>query len=429
MDVNNWTQNWDVLGTIDESGGQASVKIVSRKLDSQKNPKFLKVLNRQSDDERRSRFHREVSSYQTLNHSNIPKATETNSEFYADKSYKLYLVTDYIPGKTLSKYIESEGCIDSKTAIALTLKILQIAEYCHNNDWVHRDIKPDNIILNDDNPLDPYLIDFGISFNSQDLHGFQTEVGQEIGNRFLRLPELGIGSPNKRDPRSDVTSICGILFYALTGIQPVTLLNEQNQLPHQRNDAQTALTSILYGRQLLAVFDRGFQNNISNRWNTARDLIIKLSEIISQSDTLQNLNDSASLLAQIRRDANFENYSRLQQQRNLIARALRILDELFTTTIASIDLHFDTMQRSSDSSTQNKKIYGRGIRTIDEQIEIWFWFVISVIGTELIISIRHDEAESEILRTDAENPIFDAIFQEAAKVKFLTAIRERLHPQ
>jgi hypothetical protein len=65
-----------------------------------------------------------------------------------------------------------------------------------------------------------------MSFNGEaDLHDTQTLV--ELGNRFLRLPELGPSSVNKRDPQSDVTFCCGILIYLLTAVS-VHLRSEVN---------------------------------------------------------------------------------------------------------------------------------------------------------------------------------------------------------
>ena len=70
---------------------------------------------------------------------------------------------------------------------------------------------------------DPVLIDFGLSFNIEDDEVAATPTEQQVGNRFLALPELTTPGSEKRDPRADLASCCGIFYFALSGDQPMTL--------------------------------------------------------------------------------------------------------------------------------------------------------------------------------------------------------------
>ena len=145
---------------------------------------------------------------------------------------------------------------------------------------MHRDIKPDNIIVADGKP---YLVDFGLSFNKNDAPAHGTPSQDELGNRFCRLPELSVGSGAKRDPRSDVTFCAGILLYVLTAKMPAVLIDEEGRMPHQRDSIRNALESNLPAQliaSVLALFDRSFQMRLSSRWETAAQFRGELKRLL-----------------------------------------------------------------------------------------------------------------------------------------------------
>jgi len=176
-------------------------------------------------------------------------------------------------------------------AVNLVLKLLETIQYCHNLGIVHRDIKPDNIIMRRDNIADPVVIDFGISFNKSDAEGtILTEPWQQLGNRFLALPELQVNSSMQRDPRADITQCCGLLFFAIVGSPPVTLLDHEGRMPHQRPESQKALAK--HPDDLLAkvngIFDRAFGTHIDYRWQSIPELQQALIACISETENARN---------------------------------------------------------------------------------------------------------------------------------------------
>jgi serine/threonine-protein kinase len=132
---------------------------------------------------------REVASLQTLDIQGVPKVVESNADRYNDLRQNLYLVLDYIRGATLQERIQ-DGCLLLPDAISLLLKLVDIASYCHDQGVVHRDIKPDNVILKSNDVNNPVLLDFGQSFNHSDATDALTVTDQQLGNRFISLPEL-----------------------------------------------------------------------------------------------------------------------------------------------------------------------------------------------------------------------------------------------
>jgi serine/threonine protein kinase len=226
-----WEREWEgheILG----QGGQGVTRRVENRNTGQVG--CVKILSKQNDKERRMRFAREATAYDTCSHPLIPRLLVSNAHNHADTDYKLFLVTEYVCGPTLTQLIDEKERIDWIDGLKLTIALLGVVKYLHDNDWVHRDIKPDNIILRDRDVTAPVLLDFGLSYKEDIAETLDTEHGQEMGNRFLRLPELSIGSTTKRDDRSDLSFIGGILFYVLTGTLPATLQDSEGRMPHQR---------------------------------------------------------------------------------------------------------------------------------------------------------------------------------------------------
>ncbi|MGD1805200.1 protein kinase domain-containing protein [Dapis sp. BLCC M126] len=162
-------------------------------------------------------------------------------------------------------------------------------EYCHQRDVVHRDIKPDNIMVRNDSLTTPVLIDFGLSFNKEDDTNL-TPTGQDIGNRFFILPEHKRESGSQRDKKSDITQVCGILFFVITGKEPRHLLDEKGNKPHQTETARQKLSAlpehILF--KINRVFDRAFEIGIDSRWQSIPALKDNLINILESENKEYN---------------------------------------------------------------------------------------------------------------------------------------------
>ncbi|WP_081062483.1 serine/threonine protein kinase [Burkholderia cepacia] len=248
----------------------------------------IKVLGRQDDTERRSRFSREAMAYDTCQHAGVPKFVESNAHRHSDLKIELYIATEFIAGPTLEDYIKNQcGVMTLPDAIMCTIRLLEILQYLHDEQWVHRDIKPDNIILRNNQLSDPVLLDFGLCYKPGVTQDLETDLGQEIGNRFLRLPEFTIGSEDKQNLRSDLALAGGILYFTLTGIYPATLSDASQRLPHQK-EAVVAKLGLVAGHattRLLAFFDKALHPNPRKRYASAADMIKALNEINSVNAT------------------------------------------------------------------------------------------------------------------------------------------------
>jgi len=274
-----WTTRWEVIESIG-GGGQGLTKRVRSKQDG--SVAVLKVLKQQRDPDRRGRMHREAEALRTLSHPGIPKLLDSNTAEFGGTT-PLYMVIDLIDGPTLEKQVE-QGRFTLEEAIALTVRLVEIVAYCHVRSFGHRDVKPDNILMRRGSKQDPVLIDFGLSFNLDEEQPIGTPTEQQMGNRFLALPELTTPGSEKRDPRSDLASCCGIFYFVLSGHQPMTLRDGENKAPHERRDFARVLAGLPERPRTLVnlLFGRGFMYTSDQRYQDAAELRADLEGILAE---------------------------------------------------------------------------------------------------------------------------------------------------
>jgi serine/threonine-protein kinase len=294
-----WEDQWVRIRPAPTQGGQAH-SFIARPINGDGAPcVFIKTLHRTRVNDRRARgrFKREVTAYETLAGVGPPTLIDHNAETWLDRGTPMYMVVELIDGVDLRTYIERrKGGPDTSAALQCARVLAEVLNRCHENNVVHRDVKPANVVLRGGDLSRPVLVDFGLSFNNaaeDDL----TRVNEEIGNRFLRLPEHA--RPGSQDPASDVTQLAGIFLYTITGHEPRVLRDESGQMPHQRPETREALVTALDERQILRIssaFDRAFEIDLSRRFQTAPELISELEKAMQTQEGSGDLND---LLAQV----------------------------------------------------------------------------------------------------------------------------------
>ena len=274
-----WSENWEGIQEY-PGGGQGEAKRVRRKHDGYEG--FLKAIRNKRDSERRGRFFREASAYDTMKSPAIPRLVESNAHRHDDSEFVPYIVTEFIEGPTLWRWRQEQSEVDLGVAIKTTRELLMILSMCHASGLVHRDVKPDNIVLADGDHRRPVLLDFGLNFHEAAEEDLETEQEQELGNRFLRLPELSAGSLLKQDSRSDLSFAAGILYFLLTSRHPNVLQDAEGRLPHQRSDALEVLKRVAGAgvHRLLAFFDIAFAPQIADRFTNADTMLAQLVRVM-----------------------------------------------------------------------------------------------------------------------------------------------------
>lgn len=293
-----WKEQWEKLETL-PGGGQGEAYRARRRSDAKIG--FVKTIKSRRDPERRARFFREATAYDSFGIDGIPRLIESNAHLHADERFAPFIVTEFIEGSTLRSWREGQPTVSLDTAATITLGLLAILQACHAKGCVHRDVKPDNIILEGNVPSRVWLLDFGISYHELANTEFQTEGRQEVGNRFMRLPELSAGSISKQDLRSDICFAAGILFYLLTGDHPDVLEDSEGRLPHQRSAALTKLDKVASSQlpRLLALFDEAFSTRLINRFSTTQAMSERMNWILRDQPTEGSADANLAALREI----------------------------------------------------------------------------------------------------------------------------------
>ena len=172
----------------------------------------LKILSRRcaSDDGLVERFRSEARSAASLSHPNIVFIYDRGET--EDGTY--YIVMEYVPGGTLKDCILRKGSLSPDTAAAVATQVAEALEEAHRNGVIHRDIKPQNILITDWG--DVKVADFGIARAASSSTA--TETGWIMGTAHYVSPEQVVGEPVS--PRSDLYSLGIVLYEMLTGELP-----------------------------------------------------------------------------------------------------------------------------------------------------------------------------------------------------------------
>lgn len=134
-----WTRTWTKDASRSFRGGQGT-SFLGRGPEGE--TVFIKELQRQTNLQARKRFAREVGCYETLQHAGLPRLLDHNATDWRDRTIPLYLVLELIEGPTIGEYVRQRGPLPPDLAVELLTALVDIIEYCHSNDVVHRDLKP-----------------------------------------------------------------------------------------------------------------------------------------------------------------------------------------------------------------------------------------------------------------------------------------------
>jgi protein kinase-like protein len=216
--------------------------------------------------ELRERFRLEARTAARLSHPNIvPLYT------FGEVSGLVYFVMGYVAGESLANRLRREGPIDPEAARALLAAVCDALDYAHRQGVVHRDIKPDNILIDAESGA-PRLADFGIAkaaFTDANL----TTTGQVVGTPHYMSPEQAMGRPEV-SPRSDLFSLGVVAFEMLSGRRPFGGGSPLDALTQRLTQDAPPLASVAprVPADLTLAVDRCLRRDPAHRWPDAKSL-------------------------------------------------------------------------------------------------------------------------------------------------------------
>ncbi|MEG0493534.1 MAG: Stk1 family PASTA domain-containing Ser/Thr kinase [Clostridia bacterium] len=246
--------------------GQGGMSLVYRAVDIRTGHSVaVKILKSEynSDKEFLERFQREAQAASLMSHHNIVNLLDVGVE----GDYR-YLVLEYVSGNTLKDVIRQKGRLNANTTIQIAIRILSALQHAHDNGIIHRDIKPQNVLVHSDGHVK--VADFGIA---RMTNAFTISKGDTVvGSVHYSSPEQATGSVV--EATSDLYSTGVVMYEMLTGRVPfvgdtpvaVAMQHIQDAPPPIVDFAPETPPSVI------AVVMKALEKNPKNRYQNAREM-------------------------------------------------------------------------------------------------------------------------------------------------------------
>ena len=220
------------------------------------------------------RFEREIQLAARLQHPHIvPLLTAAASDDL------LYYIMPYIAGESLRAKLSREGELPVAEAVKILREVVDALSYAHRNNVVHRDIKPDNVLLSDGHAV---VTDFGVAkaVSSSSGKSSLTSLGVALGTPAYMAPEQAAADPHV-DHRADIYAVGTLAYEMLTGQTPFTAPTPQallaahiTQTPDPVTKRRPAVPAALN-----ALLMRCLEKRPADRWQNAAELLAQLEVV------------------------------------------------------------------------------------------------------------------------------------------------------
>jgi len=271
VEIRELEADYEILGELGRGG--MSIVYLARDRELGRDV-AIKVIHTASgiDDETIARQLNEARTVAQLQHPNVVA-------IHAVKRLStrgLALVMQYIPGRSLERAIHEDGPFAPERAEAVLIDIAAALAYAHARGVVHRDVKPENIFLNDETGR-ALLSDFGIALSAE-MRRQTPSADLLVGTPAYMSPEQIDGQA--LDGRSDLFSLGLVGYEMLLGVRPWVDMNVADVMYRQKFDPLPAIAGARgdVPPRLVAVTERALEKNRDARWESAQAFLSALSD-------------------------------------------------------------------------------------------------------------------------------------------------------
>ena len=325
-----------VIGTLiseryrlDEKIGSGGMSSVYRAFDpTLERWVAIKLMHRDisHDPDQLERFRREARAVAQLNHPHVVTVIDAGEDDGAP-----YIVFEYVEGETLKDRIRRLGRLPVSEAVAYAIEIGRALEAAHASRLVHRDVKPQNVLIDPDGRAK--VTDFGIA-RSLEAQGL-TATGRVLGTTDYVSPEQALG--HEVTGQSDIYSLGVVLYEMLTGEVPykadtqvaVAMKHVRDPLP----DVQRRRPEI--SASLAAVVEHATAKETQNRYQDVGQMVHDLEEVlaIEAARTGQATGEATTVLQSLSGDTADFAPIRLRRPKRVLAMTLLVLALLAATAV------------------------------------------------------------------------------------------------
>lgn len=268
------------------SGGMANVyKALCHRLNRYDAVKIMRDETA-ANTELRRRFRAESQAVAMLSHPNIVSVYDVSHNDDVE-----YIVMELIDGITLKQYLQKKSVLDPAEVLDFTIQTAKALEHAHSKGIIHRDIKPQNIMLLKDGMIK--VADFGIASLENTV---EENNGETVGSVHYIAPEQARGEAP--DARSDIYSLGIVVYEMLTGRLPyVGNSDVEVAVKHMNTDPVTPRDIVpSIPEELERICLKAMNSNIDERYQTASEMLADLEQYKAQSLAAHVLEDSEAVL-------------------------------------------------------------------------------------------------------------------------------------
>ncbi|MHC4137625.1 MAG: protein kinase domain-containing protein [Planctomycetota bacterium] len=246
----------------------------------------LKVLRRgAASRQAMKRFQHEPEILGRLRHPNIAQVYDAGT-YDEGEGGQLYFAMELVKGEPLVRYCKSKK-LGTRQRLELFVKVCDAVQFAHHKGVIHRDLKPDNVLVDDFG--EPKILDFGVArATDSDIQAttLQTDIGQLIGTVPYMSPEQVTGDPAELDTRSDVYSLGVVLYELLADRLPHDLrdkpIPEAVRIIGEQDPTPLSSISRIYRGDLDTITAKALEKDKDRRYQTAAELAADVRHYVKE---------------------------------------------------------------------------------------------------------------------------------------------------